>query len=126
MEKQQLELLIKENSELKQQLELLKKEILILKKTTSTKSEIRDLLDENFETSQQIGLPLEITIGGIEDDGIHFSVGSSISEIDYDGYFKISFVEINEWLIENEKTISSDNLNECLEELVSNEIDNLF
>ena len=126
MEKQQLELLIRENSELKKQMELLKKEILILKNKSSNKLEIRDLLDENFETSQQIGLRLEITIGGIEDDGIHFSVGSSISEIDYDGYFKISFDEINEWLIENEKNISSDNLNECLEELVSNEIDNLF
>ncbi len=126
MEKQQLELLIRENSELKKQMELLKKEILILKNKSFNKLEIRDLLDENFETSQQIGLRLEITIGGIEDDGIHFSVGSSISEIDYDGYFKISFDEINEWLIENEKNISSDNLNECLEELVSNVIDNLF
>ena len=126
MEKQQLELLIRENSELKQQLELLKKEILILKKTTSTKSEIRDFIDENFETSQHIGLSLEISIEGIEDDGIHFMVGSSNSEIDYDGCFKISFIEINEWFIENDKTISSDNLNECLEELVSNEIDNLF
>lgn len=126
MEKQQLEFLIRENSELKKQMELLKKEILILKNKSFNKLEIRDLLDENFETSQQIGLRLEITIGGIEDDGIHFSVGSSISEIDYDGYFKISFDEINEWLIENEKNISSDNLNECLEELVNNEIDNLF
>ena len=125
MEKQQLELLIKENSELKQQMELLKKEILILK-NSSTKPEIRDFLDVNFETYQHIGLSLEISIGGIEDDGIHFMVGSSNSEIDYDGCFKISFIEINEWFIENDKTISSDNLNECLEELVSNEIDNLF
>ena len=125
MEKQQLELLIKENSELKQQMELLKKEILILK-NSSTKPEIRDFLDVSFETYQHIGLSLEISIGGIEDDGIHFMVGSSNSEIDYDGCFKISFIEINEWFIENDKTISSDNLNECLEELVSNEIDNLF
>ncbi len=126
MEKEQLELLKRENLELKQQMELLKKEILILNNNSSTELEIRDLLDENFETSQQIGLRLEITIGGIEDDGIHFSVRSSISEIDYDGYFKISFVEINEWFIENEKTMSSDNLNECLEDLVRNEIDNIF
>lgn len=126
MEKQQIELLIKENSELKQQMELLKKEILILKNKSSNKSEIRDLLDENFETSQQIGLSLEITIESIEDDGIHFSVDSSLSEIDYHGYFEISFVEINEWFIENEKIISSNNLNECLEELVRYEIDNLF
>jgi uncharacterized protein YlxW (UPF0749 family) len=126
MEKQQLELLIKENSELKEQLELLKEEILILKNKSSNKSEIRDLLDENFETSQQIGLSLEISIVGIEDDGVHLSVDSSLSEIGYHGYFEISFVEINEWFIENDKIISSDNLNECLEELVSNVIDNLF
>jgi hypothetical protein len=126
MEKEQIELLKKENSELKQQLELLKKEVLILKNNSTTESEIRDFLDENFETSQRIGLSLEIEIGGIDDDYIHFSVSSSISEINYDGYFKISFVEINEWFIENEKTMSTDNLNECLEDLVSNEIDNLF
>ncbi len=126
MEKEQLELLKRENLELKQQMELLKKEILILNNNSSTELEIRDLLDENFETSQQIGLSLEIEIGGIDDDYIHFSVRSSISEIDYDGYFKISFVEINEWFIENEKTMSSDNLNECLEDLVRNEIDNIF
>ena len=126
MEKQQLEFLIKENSELKQQLEVLKNEISLLKKTSPKKSEIRDFIDENFETYQHIGLSLEISIGGIEDDGIHFMVGSSNSEIDYDGCFKISFIEINEWFIENDKTISSDNLNECLEELVSNKIDNLF
>ena len=126
MEKKQLELLIKENSELKQQLEVLKKEISLLKNSSSKKSEIRDFIDVNFETYQHIGLSLEISIEGIEDDGINFIVGSSNSEIDYDGSFKISFIEINEWFIENDKTISSDNLNECLEELVSNEIDNLF
>lgn len=126
MEKQQLELLKKENLELKQQLEVLKKEISLLKNTSSKKSEIRDFIDVNFETYHHIGLSLEISIGGIEDDGIHFMVGSSNSEIDYDGCFKISFVEINEWFIENEKIVSSNNLNECLEELVSNEIDNLF
>ena len=125
MEKKKIKILIKENSEIKQQMELLKKEILILK-NSSTKPEIRDFLDVSFETYQHIGLSLEISIGGIEDDGIHFMVGSSNSEIDYDGCFKISFIEINEWFIENDKTISSDNLNECLEELVSNEIDNLF
>lgn len=126
MEKQQLELLIKENSELKEQMELLKKEVLILKNKLSLRSEIRDLLDENFKTSQQIGLSLEISIESIEYDGIHFSIDSSLSEIGYHGYFKISFVEINEWFIENEKIVSSDNLNECLEELVSNEVDNFI
>jgi hypothetical protein len=109
MEKEQIELLIKENSELKQQLELLKKEILILKKTTSTKSEIRDLLDENFETSQQIGLPLEITIGGIEDDGIHYQI-NGIKIINEVASFTWKLQKWANELHENGKAITNEEL----------------
>ena len=129
MEKQQLELLIIENSELKQQMELLKKEILILKnqiKTSVNKTEIDKVIDEDYSENICMNLWLEIIIYEVDDDGIKLSVSSNMDIIDYSETFTITFKEISEWLKKKDKPLNKENLSMCIEELSEKEIENLL
>jgi hypothetical protein len=127
MEKQQLELLIKENSELKEQLELLKKEILILKnqiKTSVNKIEIDKVIDEDYSENVCMNLWLETIIYEVDDDGIKLSVSSNMDTIDYSETFTITYKEISEWLKKKDTTLTKENLNVCIEELSNRKIEN--
>lgn len=129
MEKQQLELLIIENSELKQQMELLKKEILILKnqiKTSVNKTEIDKVIDEDYSENICMNLWLEIIIYEVDDDGIKLSVSSNMDIIDYSETFTITFKEISEWLKKKDTPLTKENLNVCIEELSNRKIENLL
>jgi hypothetical protein len=129
MEKQQLELLIKENSELKEQKELLKKEILILKnqiKTSVNKTEIDKVIDEDYSENICMNLWLETIIYEVDDDGIKLSVSSNMNTIDYSETFSISNKEISEWLNKKDTHLTKENLNVCIEELSEKKIENLL
>ena len=129
MEKQQLELLIKENSELKQQMELLKKEILILKnqiKTSVNKTEIDKVIDKDYSENICMNLWLETTIDDYNNDGLIISVSSNMNNIDYSETFTITYEEISEWLKKKDKPLNKENLSMCIEELSEKEIENLL
>ena len=122
MEKQQLELLINENSELKKQMELLKKEILILKNNIK----INDLIDDDFSSTTTRDLCLEITLEDKDDDGLTFSVCSNHNRVDFENTIEISYDEIYKWLREKNEPLTKENINRCIETLYEDEIDNLM
>ena len=64
MEKQQLELLIKENSELKEQMELLNSKV----RCKSILEEIEDLTDGDYSTEVEWDCPLSFEVSFIEKD----------------------------------------------------------
>ena len=64
MEKKQIELLIKENSELKQQMELLNSKV----RSKSIIEEIEDLVDEDYSTEVEWECPLSFYVSFIEKD----------------------------------------------------------
>lgn len=127
MENTQLELLKEENSQLKEQLELLEMKISELKtqsNLSSINSEIEDLVDDNdFKSSIHIGLWLDITFNEKNEDGLSFNIESSNDNFEYTpNEIEYTYEEISDWFEENNKPITIDNLQECIEELIEQDL----
>ncbi len=127
MEKQQLELLIKENSELKQQMEILNKEILYLKnKIPVNKTEVGKLIDEDYSNTTSLNFWFQTTLFDVDSNSLKLSVSSNNDRLDFEETIVITYKEINDWLEEQNKPLTKENLYDCVKEMCNTEIDNHF
>lgn len=119
MEKKQIELLKKENSELKQQMELLNSKV----RSKSIIEEIEDLVDEDYSTEVEWECPLSFYVSFIEKDEhtLYFEVGSSNDYIKFhNDTIEISYDDIIDSL--GDKPINETTISECIDELIKNNI----
>ena len=119
MEKQQLELLIKENSELKEQMELLNSKV----RCKSILEEIEDLTDGDYSTEVEWDCPLSFDVSFIEkdEDNLYFEVNSSNDYIKFhNDTIEVSYDDIIDSL--GDKPINETTISETIDELIKNTI----
>ena len=119
MEKQQLELLIKENSELKEQMELLNSKV----RCKSILEEIEDLTDGDYSTEVEWDCPLSFDVSFIEkdEDNLYFEVNSSNDYIKFhNDTIEVSYDDIIDTL--GDKPINEMTISETIDELIKNTI----
>jgi hypothetical protein len=115
MEKEQLELLKKENSELKEELELLNLKL----RSKSINEEIKDLTDGDYSTEVEWDCPLSFYISYREKDEntLYFDIESSNDYIKFhNDTIEISYDDIIKNL--GEKPINSITISESINELI--------
>ena len=119
MEKQQLELLIKENSELKEQMELLNSKV----RSKSILEEIEDLTDGDYSTKVEWDCPLSFDVSFSEknEHTLYFEVCSSNDYIKFhNDTIEISYDDIIDSL--GDKPINETTISETIDELIKNTI----
>jgi hypothetical protein len=127
MEKEQLELLKKENLELKQQMGILEKEILLQKnKISVNKTEVYKLIDDDYSNTTSVIFLFQTTLFDVDSNSLKLSVSSNNDRLDFEETIEISYKEIGDWLEEQNKPLTKDNLYDCVKELCNTEIDNHF
>jgi hypothetical protein len=119
MEKQQLELLIKENSELKEQMEFLNSKV----RSKSILEEIEDLTDGDYSTEVEWDCPLSFEVSFTEKDEhtLYFDVCCSNDYIKFhNDTIEISYDDIIDSL--GDKPINETTISETIDELIKNTI----
>jgi hypothetical protein len=112
-ERTQLDVLKMENTKLQKEI-----------REISIKSELNDWKNiENFSSTVDIGLWLDVTLNEITEYGLTFNVECSNDRFEYIGDgIEIQFYEIENWFEQNNKSVTQSNLNDCIEVLINHNI----